>query len=567
MTRQVVSLGAGRLGHPNHSDPWEGAIRLDPALIAGGGEAWLRHVGLSGGSVRMRLAATAEGEPTEAGPEFTPALERYARAFAFGEAGRAPIVLRGPGHPGNSFADPTEPYFWTPDNGPAWSAWVIGIGASEITLTIDDGVLVLADFVQPAGHGVEMAALLIAGGADTLYADSDRGGSGAPLEGELGIGPGETRISRIRRVGDRLLFNDNDRPEALTLEAYFRPGGPGADLTFHLLTEDGAASAAIADIYPGDSGAGGGYVRFESIPAAMAALLDGIAAGDRFIVALTRERPEARPAVLDIGLRPGRPLVLDKARPATLDIGLAPGRPAVRDKARPRPLAIGLEPGRPAIAIRARPATLDIALAPGRPLVRIPLTATFRIPARMALAHRAAPGPHAAGARWRRTVRALLPERGLLAACVIEHPMAPAPLRIVSAPRDRVLGGIEYLGLPFTWRLAPDEADRGPRTQIAIPFAGPEMAELLEASGGGVGASIELSEWSFDPDDPDAPAEPEWRVRLHVTGAAVAPVRDAPELAGEQPQILLLDLGVTPRADRPAVAARYTPESDPWLFA
>ena len=569
MTRQVVSLGAGNLGHPGQLDPWDGAVRLDPALVAGGGEAWLRHVSRSsGGGARIRLAASADGDPPASGPEFTDAVKRHAAAFVFTQ-GAYSVTLKGPAHSDIGWADPTERYFWHPDNLEAWVAWVTRLGgiAGEVELVIDDGApraFVLADLAIPVERAFEMAALLVASGSAVLYADSDRGGSDTPLEGELGIGPGETRISSIRYDGSSLRFNDNDRPAALALEAYFRPFGPGADLWFHLQTDDGIAHASVAALYEGDDRAGGGYVNFTP-PAAMRTLLDGIEAGDRFIVALTRAK--ARPAGLDIGLHPASPVALDKARPAVLDIALEPGRPAFAVRARPLALPIALAPGRPALAHRARPLALPLALAPGRPVVRIPLTAAFRIPARMALAHRAAPAPHAAGARWRRTVRALVPERGLLAACVIEHPLAPEPLRIVSAPRGRALGGIAYLGVPFTWRLAPDEADRGPRTQIAIPWTGPEMAELLEASGGGVGASIELSEWSLDPLDPEAPAEPEWRLRFHVTAAAVTPLKDAPELAGERPRALVLDLGVTPRADRPAVAARYTPESDPWLFA
>lgn len=203
----------------------------------------------------------------------------------------------------------------------------------------------------------------------------------------------------------------------------------------------------------------------------------------------------------------------------------------------------------------------------GRVQLRVPLSATFRIPASMALALRAPPGPHAAGLRWRRTVRSLVAERGLLAAAAISHPNAPEPIRIVSASRERVLGGLTWLGVPFTWRLAADEPDRGPRTQIAIPWTGREMAELLEAAEGGVGAAVELSEWSFDPDLPEIPAEPEWRLRFHVTGSRVVPLQDAEPVAGQLPQLLVLDLGVTPRADRPAVSARFAPESDPWAFA
>lgn len=193
--------------------------------------------------------------------------------------------------------------------------------------------------------------------------------------------------------------------------------------------------------------------------------------------------------------------------------------------------------------------------------------ATIRIPAAMALIHRAPQAPLAAGARWRRTVRSLLPERGVLGAAEIEHPLAPEPVRIVSAGRPHRLGGRTWLGVPFKWRLAADEPDRGPRTQLVIPWAGQEMADLLEASDGAVDATVALSEWSFDPRDPEAALEPEWRLRFNVVDSNVVAIEDAPLVAGQQPQALVLDLGVTPRADRPAVSARATPASDPWAFA
>lgn len=191
----------------------------------------------------------------------------------------------------------------------------------------------------------------------------------------------------------------------------------------------------------------------------------------------------------------------------------------------------------------------------------------FRIP-RPALHFLAdPPAPSAAGARWRRAARALAGGRGSLAACEIRHPASPVALRLASAGREVSLGGRDYLGVPFRWRLAPDEPDREPRTQIAIPWAGPEMGRLLEASGGGVGAEVRLEEWSFDPAAPDAPHQLEWRVVFHVAAASVDEVEDAEPVAGETPRALILDLGVSPDAGRPAVTARYTPESDPWAFA
>ena len=132
-----------------------------------------------------------------------------------------------------------------------------------------------------------------------------------------------------------------------------------------------------------------------------------------------------------------------------------------------------------------------------RPLVTFRLGQAFRVLL-------APPAPAAAGARFRRAVRALARDRDLLQAIVIEHPKAPAPARIVNRTSDAVLGGLLYAAGSFASRLPNDEADRPPRAQIVMPFAGREMAALLDATDGGIGARIELSEWSVDPLGPAA---------------------------------------------------------------
>ena len=76
--------------------------------------------------------------------------------------------------------------------------------------------LALSDF-DDTGLDVETAALLVASGPGTsgnnFYRDSTRGGSDTPIEGELGVGPGETRISRFRRASTaNLTLNDNNLP-------------------------------------------------------------------------------------------------------------------------------------------------------------------------------------------------------------------------------------------------------------------------------------------------------------------------------------------------------------------
>ena len=288
---------------------WDGAVQLDAALVAGGGPAYLRHVSISGNSIRVRLSATAAGDPTDAGPEFTEAVEQHS-SFTFDVAGGQGITLTGPAQPDSTFPDPTEPYFWTPDDGPAWNAWAVGAVNGDVTLTISDGVAttelagitqagigVRGDLTAALGLGaldttglvVDAAALLDASGVPTLYADADRGGSDSPLAGELGLGGGETAISRIQWIGgNRIRLNDNDNPAPLSLETYFLE--PGRRIIVQTLA--GGATSFVAADHTSEADAGGGYVNFRNLPADVVSVLDSIAAGTRFIFGVGQESPE-----------------------------------------------------------------------------------------------------------------------------------------------------------------------------------------------------------------------------------------------------------------------------------
>ena len=98
------------------------------------------------------------------------------------------------------------------------------------------------------GLEVVAKALLVASAPGTIgnspYADSDRGGTDSPLEGELGLGDDETVISRFfRGSSTELALNDNDSPAALDIGPYFDSGGAGEDLTLYFQTAaDGEVS-------------------------------------------------------------------------------------------------------------------------------------------------------------------------------------------------------------------------------------------------------------------------------------------------------------------------------------
>ena len=257
---------------------------------------------------------------------------------------------------------------------------------------------------------------------------------------------------------------------------------------------------------------------------------------------------------------------------AALEAG-SPQLAASGGATRLRKAALALGAGAPSLAAAGRARITAVAeaaagtprlAATGRPRFE---GVRFRVAPRLEAYAKAPPTPATAGSNWRRAAQSLSADRGLVAAAAIEHPDAPEPAYIVSAARDLVLGRRNWLGAPFTVRLANDEDDRPPQAQLSIFWAGRGMAALLEATGGGVGATVELSEWSFDPLDPLPVYEREWQLKFHVVGSNVAQLRHRDIPAGRRPQALNLILGVTPRADRPAVSARYIPETDPWVFA
>ena len=169
--------------------------------------------------------------------------------------------------------------------------------------------LALSD-MDDTGLQVDFKALIEVSGTQNLYADSDRGGSDTPIDGELGVGDGETNVSRIRWSSGtgRLAFNDDDSPAALDFGAYFNTGGVGADLTFTIQTVDGDWQFTVAD----DRQGGNSFtVRFDGLPTGLVTALDGITIGDRMIFRAARPAP---PTDRNAG-------VLFRAGTPTLDVG------------------------------------------------------------------------------------------------------------------------------------------------------------------------------------------------------------------------------------------------------
>ena len=557
MTRQVLDLTG-----LSHESGWRGAVLIDPALIAGGGIAYLRHIERVGSSIRVRLAATETADPLDAGPEFTAAFEAADEAFTFAAPGGASVVLKGPGHADNSFPDPTEPYFWTPDNGAAMSAWFTG-RSGAFTLTLDDGAagdvrdvggtaavgvaetaatvervaqLTLADF-DDAGLEVDALALIRAGSGagGTIYAAPPRGTVGALLDGELGLGASEATITRIRwRNGTMLAFNDNG---PLLLADYFGAGGDGADLTLTIQTVDGVASLPVSTT----GSAGGNFVQFGPLGTDLDAILDGIDDGQSFIVAF------ARAAVTAIA-------VLGNAAAGATETAALVARivPTVRQIAG-RADAGGAEARAyvrrvPVLAIRSR-AQAGGAEARAR-LIRI---------AHLRLRGLAASGASAvfaqvervppAAEQYARTIRESAPERRLLTALEIRHPAVAQPVRVVNDTVERTIEGNRYIALRFDARLADDVEGQAAQAELAIDNVGRDLTQWIEAAGGGTGATVRVLQVL---DIPDPPVE--WELTMDVAGVAV----DAERVTAR--------LGFDPLLGRAAVTLRHDPQTSPGLF-
>ena len=180
---QTVPVGVSvfDLGNLGFRDgPWEGAIRIDPRYIENGAEAWLRYLDRSATSIRLRLSSTETEEPSDEGPEFTPALKEYESALTFTDDDGS-IVLPGPGHDSNSFSDPTEPYFWTPPAALGWAAWVQNI-TGNVTLTLDDGVEIQPSLADPGttSAGSPEAELTAIPMVDPVAVDTGQVAAGNP---------------------------------------------------------------------------------------------------------------------------------------------------------------------------------------------------------------------------------------------------------------------------------------------------------------------------------------------------------------------------------------------------
>ena len=285
MATQEFNLGSQPFGAGN-DEAWAGSLLVDAVLVSGGAVSYLREISTVAGFLQLSTAINATENVADAGPEFTPEWETSAMSVTLSEAGGTAVILKGPDHPDTVFRDATEPYLWQPDNFNNVTAWFTTLGAGIVTLTLDDGGtttatdLELDDWVQPANTNAPIAALFTAGTLPNFYRE---GSEGTLIEGDVELETGQN-INRIRvranNGNDLSLYDDNT---SIEIGTYFDTGD-GADATVYLQTASSVESFNVSAITVFPTNA---RVEFRGIPQAFYDLAVGLAADERFILAIT----------------------------------------------------------------------------------------------------------------------------------------------------------------------------------------------------------------------------------------------------------------------------------------
>ena len=151
--------------------------------------------------------------------------------------------------------------------------------------------------------------------------------------------------------------------------------------------------------------------------------------------------------------------------------------------------------------------------------------------------------------RFAHSLRASAPGDALLTALEIEHPAAAQPVRVVNDTHNRRIEGADYVALRFDAKLADDIGGQVPQAELGIDNVGRELTQWIEATGGGVGATVRVM-LVLDIEDPPV----EWEVTLDVASMAVDQER------------VTARLGFDPLLGRAAVALRHDPQTSPGLF-
>ena len=586
---------------------------IDPALVVGGVAAYLRTISESaGGSIRISISSTATGDADIVGPELIDAWKTYSNAISFSDDSGGAITIKGPDHPDNTFDDDQEPYFWTPDNASAfqmyWTATrtnlqlvlraastqqqIVLAGSADLgsplatadlnvenpqqqivlsgsadlgsptasaDLTVENETidpLILTDS-DDTGLEVVAKALLVASADGTVgthffYADSDRGGTDTPLDGELGLGDDETVVSGFRHRSEPILqLNDNDNPAALDIGAYFDTGGDGDDLTIYLQTlADGEVSFPVAGNVDFNRA---NQVRF-TLPLAGQTLLNNITDGDRWIFKLARPAVTQQQIVLTGDADLGSPT-------ASADLNVEnPGQIALSGAANlgnPTAAAALIVENPQQIVLNGSAdlgsptATADLSVANPQSIA-LAGAANLGNPQARALLDVDNPVSDAQLVSMYAARAFSLAATAPIYAIEIEHPDVSTPIRAVADIQGHTIEGNDYMALPF--RAVPPQDRKGqiPTGELSIDYVGRELMQWVEASNGGIGATMRVMKVMRHSNVADSYIG--WEVTLDVGRVRITNNQ------------LTVSIVADPTHGRPVVNFRHDPVTSPGLF-
>lgn len=157
--------------------------------------------------------------------------------------------------------------------------------------------------------------------------------------------------------------------------------------------------------------------------------------------------------------------------------------------------------------------------------------------------------PSPRSAAWNRAVNATSGKETPLTLLEIDHPLFPAPVRVVSDNQDLVSNGELYIASRIRCWLPGDREGQMPRAKLAIDNTDKAIGELLEDSAGAEGATVRIMEVLRS--TPDVIEREETLDFKNI------------EIANME---VTADIGYEDILNRPAVQLTYRPDVAPGLF-
>ena len=412
-----------------YTGSWDGSIELPRWLSADGSVLYLRHVDSVGSSLQIEVSATPSGSISNR-EDLNDDWEVYDQAIEFNKDGAEALFLKGPNNPDNIFAEGTEPYFWTPDNGLAMASYLTE-PISGLTITFRDG--------QSAGAELN------------------------PVEATAAVG----RPRALVQV----------RPAPVVADA--SPGRPRVDVQAHAVAVETRPSVArpriIVRARPGAL----------SVTATVSNPKVGtIAQPSPIPVTVDIGRPNAifttvRSSPTSVSTAVGSPrAIFTVAAPSVMRVRATVRQAAAIHRARLSPITANVSVGRPAHRSAARPEAVVARPTVGSPQVIFTTAGPSAIRARATVA------------RPLIIVRPRPADRSLVGrdnvwALEITHPMVNPPARVVADTVQHRIEGSVFHPVAFEAEIVSSTEGEIPRASLRVDNVGREMMEWVEASQGG----------------------------------------------------------------------------------